>query len=102
MGLMLVSLVIASTTATFVALVALLIRTSKLSRDLVSDVRTELRTGREEGRSAARDLRDEVAASGRSMGDAQQRYIESVAGQLNHLAESKYNTAHALGQTLDP
>jgi hypothetical protein len=62
-------LILFITSITLALGVALLLRTRKSVQDAGREVHDELRTGREEARTAAKELREEVSGSLRATGD---------------------------------
>ncbi|HDR16718.1 MAG TPA: DNA recombination protein RmuC [Desulfobacteraceae bacterium] len=84
---------------TMLLVIALLIRAWRVQGDVGKDVRDELRAGREETRSAGKDLRGEISGSLKSSTDmiantlgkvaqGQQTQLEAMTKQLKDLAES--------------
>ena len=82
------------------ALVAV-IRIPSASRGLGRAVREELRTAREEARSAARDLREEVSGHSRAMNETVSRTFEGVTRQLNDLRDSNQIALDRIRDTFD-
>lgn len=89
-------------TVVMVAVVLLvIIRMPSAFRDVGRTVREELRTGREEARSAARDLREEVSGSSRVMNETVSRTFEGVTKQLNDLKDSNQIALDRIRDTFD-
>lgn len=94
-----------------VAVVGLL-RAGRGFQAVAGEVRDELRTGREEARSAGKELREEVAAGLRSthdtlartlegMGRLQQAQLEGMTKQLGELSDSSRRALDGIRGTLD-
>jgi DNA recombination protein RmuC len=66
----------------------LLWRVSKFARELSENVRGELRTGREEARSAGRELREEVSTNVKALDESLRRSLENHGA----LQKSHYET----------
>lgn len=92
--------------------VAVLFQASRVSRMNEQALREELRAGRDEARSAGKDLREEVSGGLRSTGEAlsrtleglgkaQQAHLEAMTRQLKELTESNQNALESIRKTLD-
>lgn len=92
--------------------VAVLLHASRVSRASEQALREELRAGRDESRSAGKELREEVSGGLRSTGDAlsrtleglgkaQQVQLEAMRGQLKELTESNQGALDSIRKTLD-
>jgi DNA recombination protein RmuC len=92
--------------------VVVLLRASKTSRAAEQALRDELRTGRDEARTAGRELREEVTAGLRStsdtlsrtlesLGKAQQTQLEAMTKQLKELTESNQGALDRIRTTFD-
>jgi DNA recombination protein RmuC len=92
--------------------VLVLLRASKTSRAAEQALRDELRTGRDEARTAGRELRDEVSVGLRStsdtlsrtlesLGKVQQTQLEAMTKQLKELAESNQGALDRIRTTFD-
>lgn len=90
----------------------LLSRIGKFSRELAENVRSELRIGREEARSAGKELREEVGISVKNMDEAlrrgleqhgqlQRSHYEGTMGQLRTLTESNHSAIEGVRSTFD-
>ena len=90
----------------------LLSRIGKFSRELAENVRSELRIGREEARSAGKELREEVGLSVKNMDEAlrrgleqhgqlQRSHYEGTMGQLRTLSESNHSAIEGVRSTFD-
>jgi DNA recombination protein RmuC len=97
---------------TTVLLIALLVRGPRSVVYAAKEVRDELRMGREEARSAGKELREEVSAglkstnemlSGwlESMGKLQQAQLEAMAKQLQELTDSNRGALDSIRTTFD-
>ena len=103
-------LLVAAVTAMLV--VFLLIRATKASEGVGREVRDELRTNREEARSAGRELREEVSGGLKStnevlsqtlesLGRVQQAQLEGMTKQLKELSESNQGALDRIRVTFD-
>jgi DNA recombination protein RmuC len=112
MTLLLVTLVLAVSLASFVTFLILLPRVARLSQSLVNEVGSELRTGRDESRTSSRELREEVTTGIRSMDEAlrrtladgaaqQQGHFEATARQLTQIGHAHSTAADGIRDTLD-
>lgn len=92
-------LVLAGVALATALVITLLFRVSGASQGVAVEIREELRAGRDESRSSARDLREEVSAGMKSgndtitrtldtMGKAQQTQLEGMTNQLKEITES--------------
>jgi DNA recombination protein RmuC len=92
--------------------VVILFRASKASRAAEQVLREELRTGRDEARTAGKELREEVSASLRSssdafsrafesLGKAQQTQLEAMTRQLKDLIDSNQAVLDRIRTTVD-
>jgi DNA recombination protein RmuC len=97
---------------TAILVVVLLIRATKVSEGMGREVRDELRTSREEARSAGRELREEVAGGLKStndvlsktlegLGKLQQTQLEGMTKQLTELINSNQTALDRVRLTLD-
>lgn len=93
-------------------LILLLVRATKVFDLTGGEMRGELRAGREEARSAAKELREEVAAGMKStnemlsrtmegVGKAQQAQLEWMRKQLKELQESNEKKLDEMRKTVD-
>ena len=71
-------LILLGTVVTVVLAIVLLNRGSRIFQGAGKEVRDELRTGREEARSAAKELREEVSGGLRSTSDTLSKTLESM------------------------
>lgn len=105
-------LILFGTVITSVLAIALLVRGSKGSEDVAKGVRDDLRIGREEARSAGKELREEVSAGLKStnetlsrtlenMGQVQQAQLETMTKQLKELNESNQGALDRIRTTFD-
>lgn len=105
-------LILFGTALTAVLAIFLLFRGSKGLEDTGKEVRDELRMGREEARSAAKELREEVAAGLKSTnetlsntlentGQVQQVQLVAMTKQLNELTESNQGALDRIRTTFD-
>lgn len=105
-------LILGGTALTAVLLAFVLARVASGPPDAGREVRDELRAAREESRTAAKDLREEVAGGLRVTGDtlartlegagkAQQAQIEGMTRQLRELAESSQAALDRVRATFD-
>jgi DNA recombination protein RmuC len=112
MTMILLYMVLAVSVAAFIALLMLLFRTSNASRGLANELRTEMRSGRDESRAAGRDLREEISGNMRSMDEAlrrtladgtaqQQGHFEGMTRQLKQISDSDQTTLERIRSTLD-
>ncbi|MFI5331833.1 MAG: DNA recombination protein RmuC [Desulfobaccales bacterium] len=97
---------------TAVLVVVLIIRASKAYEGAAKEVRDELRTSREEARSAGRELREEVSGGLKStnevlsktlegMGKIQQAQLEGLTKRLGELTESNQRALDRVRLTFD-
>lgn len=97
---------------TAVLTVLMLIRLSRGFREMGKAMGEEFRANREEGRAAAKELREEVAAGLRWTGEtlsktldrseaAQRAHLQGIAGELKALAESNQTAMDRVRTTLD-
>lgn len=97
---------------TAILVVVLLIRATKVSEGFGREVRDELRTSREEARSAGRELREEVASGLKStnevlaktlegLGKLQQAQLEGMTKQLTELISSNQAALDRVRLTFD-
>ena len=104
--------ILSVTVVTAVLVVILLIRASKAYEGAGREVRDELRTSREEARSAGRELREEVSGGLKStnevlsktlegMGKIQQAQLEGMTKQLGELTESNQRALDRVRLTFD-
>ena len=93
--------ILLSTVVTVALALVAVIRLPSAFRDVGRTVREELRTGREEARSAARDLREEVSGSSRVMNDTVSRTFEGVTKQLKDLRDSNQIALDRIRDTFD-
>ncbi len=100
------------TVVTTVLVVVLMIRASKAYEGVGKEVRDELRTSREEARSAGRELREEVAGGLKStnevlsqtlagLGKSQQAQLEGMTKRLGELTESNQRALDRVRLTFD-
>jgi DNA recombination protein RmuC len=96
----------------FLVLGFLMSKIGKVFRALTDDVRGELRIGREEARTAGRDMREEVGLSVKNMDEAlrcglekhgqlQKSHYEGTMGQLRTLSEGNQAAIDGVRSTLD-
>jgi len=95
-----------------ILLVVLLVRSAQGVQDSAKDVREELRAGREESRSAGKELREEVSAGLKStnetlsetlerLGKVQNEQLEGMTKQLKELIESNQLALDRVRSTFD-
>ena len=100
------------TAVTAVLAIVLLVRTSKGNQGAGKEVRDDLRTGREEARTAGKELREEVSAGLKStndtlsktlanMGRIQQTQLEGMTKQLKELTDSNRGALDRIRNTFD-
>lgn len=77
----------------------LLWRVSKFARELSENVRGELRTGREEARSAGRELRDEVSTNVKALDEGLRRSLENHGALQNYHYEATLRHLQDLNET---
>lgn len=105
-------LILVAAAVTVGLVILLLIRLSSGLGGAGKQVSEELRAGREEARSAARELREELAGGLRSSGDtlsksletvgkAQQALIEGMAKQIRELTDSNQQALERVRATFD-
>lgn len=105
-------LILAGTAATAVLAVVVLFRLSKGLGEIGKGVRDELREGREETRSAGKDLREEVANGLKStykvfyrvlvnMGKSQQAKLDAMTNQLKEITGSNQAALDGIRTTFD-
>ncbi len=105
-------LILLGTALTAVLLIVLLVRASKGAQGAGKDLRDGLRTGREEARTAAKELREEVSAGLKSandtvhttlaaMGKIQQTQLEGMTKELKDLRDSNQGALDRVRVTLD-
>lgn len=105
-------LILLGTALTVVLAIALLIRGPRGLQDTGKEVRDELRIGREETRSAGKELREEVSAGLKStnetlsstlesMGQVQQVQLEAMTKQLKELTDSNQGALDRIRTTFD-
>jgi DNA recombination protein RmuC len=94
-------LILLGTVVTVTLALLVVLRMPNAFRDVGRTVREELRTGREEARSAARDLREEVSGSSRVMNETVSRTFEGVTKQLNDLRDSNQIALDRIRDTFD-
>jgi DNA recombination protein RmuC len=108
----LLAIILFASSAAFVTSLILLFKSSNASRGLPTELRAEMRAGRDESRAAGRELREEVAGSIRPMDEAlrrtlgdsvaqQQNHFEGMARQLKQISDASGTTAEAMRTTLD-
>ena len=106
------SLLFVGVLANLIILGVILRRISKPPNDPLEAVRSELRLGRDEGRTAGRELREEVSTRIQSMDEAlrqtlaahgqlQQNHYAGMAGQLRDMAETSRAASDNMRSTLD-
>lgn len=112
MNELLLWLILLATTLTAGLAIALLVRASRSYQGAGKEVRDELRMGREEARTAGKELREEVAASLKSttdtlsktlesMGKIQQTQLEGMTKQLKELTDSNQGALDRIRTTFD-
>ncbi len=105
-------LILLGTALTAVLLIVLLVRASKGAQGAGKDLRDDLRSGREEARTAAKELREEVSAGLKSandtvhttlaaMGKIQQTQLEGMTKELKDLRDSNQGALDRVRVTLD-
>ena len=105
-------LILSAAVVNLVLIVIVLVRGSKASQAAARDVRDELRAGREEARSAGKELREEVSGGLKStnevlsktlesMGKVQQGQLQGMTKQLTELAESNQRALDRIRGTFD-
>lgn len=105
-------LILLSTVVTALLGVIILIRVPRTFENAEKAVRGELQAGREEARSAAKELREEVSASLRTTGDTlskpldsmsalQHAQLEGMTKQLKELTDSNQGTLERIRATFD-
>ncbi|MGH8584271.1 MAG: DNA recombination protein RmuC [Gammaproteobacteria bacterium] len=105
-------LILLATAVTAVLVAVLLVRTPKASEGAGKEVRDELRTSREEARSAGRELREEVSGGLKSTNDVlsktlesigkiQQTQLEGMTKQLKELTDSNQGALDRIRGTFD-
>lgn len=105
-------LILLGTALTAVLAIVLLVRVSRVFQGVGKEVRDELRTGREEARSAGKELREEVSAGLKStndtlsrtlesMGKVQQTQLEGMTKQLKEVTESNQGALDRIRTTFD-
>ena len=105
-------LILSAAVVNLVLIVIVLVRGSKASEAAGREVRDELRTSREEARSAGRELREEVSGGLKStnevlsktlegMGKLQQAQLEGMTKQLRELTESNQRALDRIRGTFD-
>lgn len=105
-------LILLGTSVTAILAFVLMIRGSSIFHGAEKQVREELRTGREEARSASKELRDEVSMGLRSFGDSLSKTMESISKlqhvqlegmtkQLKDLAESNQSALERIRTTFE-
>jgi len=112
MNMLTSSLLLLAATANLVLLVMVLRRAGKRSDDSQDTVRTELRLGRDEARTSAKELREEVSSRIQDMDDAlratltghgqlQQNHHSGMGTQMRELAEANRLASDGLRSTID-
>jgi DNA recombination protein RmuC len=105
-------LILSAAVVNLLLVVVLLVRASKVYEGAAREVRDELRTSREEARSAGRELREEVAGGLKStnevlsktlegMGKLQHSQLEGMTKQLGELTESNQRALDRVRLTFD-
>ncbi|HEY9073322.1 MAG TPA: DNA recombination protein RmuC [Desulfobaccales bacterium] len=105
-------LILSAAVVNLVLIVFVLVRVSKSSAGAAREVREELRTSREEARSAGRELREEVSGGLKStnevlsktlegMGKLQQAQLEGMTKRLGELTESNQRALDRVRLTFD-
>jgi len=105
-------LILLGTALTAVLVIALLVRAPRSVQGIGKDLRDDLRTGREEARTAAKELREEVSAGLKSandtvhttlaaMGKIQQTQLEGMTKELKDLRDSNQGALDRVRVTLD-
>lgn len=104
--------ILLGTVLTAVLAVVQLVRASRGYQGVAKEVRDELRTGREEARTAGKELREEVSAGLKStndtlsktldgMGKIQQTQLEGMTKQLKELTDSNQGALDRIRNTFD-
>jgi len=105
-------LILLGSAVVVVLAIVLLNRISRSSQGIGKEVRDELRTGREEARGAAKELRGEISAglgsiidtipkTLESMGNLQQTQLEGMTKQLKELADANQGALDRIRTTFD-
>lgn len=94
-------LILLGTVVAVALALVVVVRMPSAFRDVSRTVREELRTGREEARSAARDLREEVSGSSRVMNETVSRTFEGVTKQVKDLRDSNQIALDRIRDTFD-
>jgi DNA recombination protein RmuC len=94
-------LILLGTVGAVALALVVVVRMPSAFRDVNRTVREELRTGREEARSAARDLREEVSGSSRVMNETVSRTFEGVTKQVKDLRDSNQIALDRIRDTVD-
>lgn len=105
-------LILLGTALTAVLAIVLLVRVSRGYLGAGKEVRDDLRTGREEARTAGKELREEVSAGLKStndtlsktlesMGKIQQTQLEGMTKQLKDLTDSNQGALDRIRDTFD-
>jgi len=94
-------LILLGTVGAVALALVVVVRMPSAFRDVSRTVREELRTGREEARSAARDLREEVSGSSRVMNETVSRTFEGVTKQVKDLRDSNQIALDRIRDTFD-
>ena len=105
-------LILLGTAFTAVLVIALLVRTSRSVQGVGKELRDNLRPGREEARTAAKELREEVSTGLKSandtvfqtlegMGKSQQTQLEGMTKQLKELGDSNQAALDRIRTTFD-
>jgi DNA recombination protein RmuC len=104
--------ILVTTGLTMILLVALMLRISRVSQAFAKEMRDELRYGREETRSAGKELREEVSIGLKStndtlfktldgLGRSQQTQLEVMTKQLKEHAESNQGSLDRIRSAFD-
>jgi DNA recombination protein RmuC len=102
MSSILLSLILCSTLTSVVVLLAVLSRAAKFANALGTDVRNELRVGREETRNTTKDLRDEVSGAIRFTDEALRRaFAQLQESNERKLEEMRRTVDEKLHETLE-
>lgn len=105
-------LILLGTALTAVLAIVVLVRASRGYQGAGKEVRGDLRTGREEARTAGKELREEVSAGLKStndtlsktlesMGKIQQTQLEGMTKQLKELTDSNQGALDRIRNTFD-
>jgi DNA recombination protein RmuC len=105
-------LILLCTAITAVLAISLLVRITRGYQAIGMEVRDELRTGREEARTSAKELREEVSTGLKStsetlfralesMGKIQQTQLEWMTKQLKELTDSNEDALDRIRNTID-